>query len=272
MHRINLIARIHHVIRADLMPLRCMIPLYCQQRYVNDRGAPLRCNGARPGQACLLAGGHCGRLSPGAWRTRAAAPFPGWIRACGWIECTMVHKSHPEAPIHPDPIAVTNHTALPGITDRRYNTRKRRGVSGCRDGAAGAAATRGAAASSGRRSGAAGGVLEQPAAFWSSRRRSGAAGGVLEQRRRSAVSMPSGRQNLVRDADAQAAEALALALDLDDLIRPAWRVDATWVPAAPWAGWLLGGYGEQAAQVIGPGRVAGYPDRVVSGPAPQPAQ
>src|SRR5690348_14225333 len=84
--------------------------------------------------------------------------------------------------------------------------------------------------------------------------------------------MPSGRQNLVRDADAQAAEALALALDLDDLIRPAWRVDATWVPAAPWAGWLLGGYGEQAAQVIGPGRVAGYPDRVVSGPAPQPAQ
>jgi len=23
----------------------------------------------------------------------------------------MVHKSHPEAPIHPDPLAVTNHTA-----------------------------------------------------------------------------------------------------------------------------------------------------------------
>jgi hypothetical protein len=45
MHRINLIARIHHVIRADLMPLRCMIPLCCQQRYVN--GALLRCNGAR---------------------------------------------------------------------------------------------------------------------------------------------------------------------------------------------------------------------------------
>jgi hypothetical protein len=26
MHRISLITRIHHVIRADLMPLRCMIP------------------------------------------------------------------------------------------------------------------------------------------------------------------------------------------------------------------------------------------------------
>ena len=42
----------------------------------------------------------------------------------------MVHKSHPEAPIHPDPLAVTNHTAHSGITGRRYNTRKRRGVSG----------------------------------------------------------------------------------------------------------------------------------------------
>jgi hypothetical protein len=26
----------------------------------------------------------------------------GWIRACGWIRCIMVHKSHPGAPIHPD--------------------------------------------------------------------------------------------------------------------------------------------------------------------------
>ena len=52
MHRISLITRIHHVIRADLMPLRCMIPMGCRRRCVN--GAPLRCNGARtPGRARL---------------------------------------------------------------------------------------------------------------------------------------------------------------------------------------------------------------------------
>ena len=28
--------------------------------------------------------------------------LPGWIWACGWIGGAMVHKSHPQAPIHPD--------------------------------------------------------------------------------------------------------------------------------------------------------------------------
>jgi len=128
-HRINLIARIHHVIPADLMPLRCMIPMCCQQRYVN--GAPLRCNGARtPARAGLAYSQEataCDSVQARGARGRRPR-FPGWIRACGWIECTMVHKSHPEAPIHPSPLAVTNHTAHSGITGRRYNTRKRRGA------------------------------------------------------------------------------------------------------------------------------------------------
>src|SRR6266480_3287674 len=38
------------------------------------------------------------------------------------------------------------------------------------------------------------------------------------------------------------------------------------------AGCLLGGHGEHPAQIIRPGGVAGNPDRVVPGPAPQPAQ
>ena len=158
MHRISLITRIHHVIRADLMPLRCMIPMGCRRRCVN--GAPLRCNGARtPGRARLAYPQEatlCDSVPARGARGRRPR-FPGWIRACGWIGCTMVPKSHPEAPIHPGPIAVTNHPAHSGITGRRYNTRKRRGVSGRAAGVSGR--SRG-----GYQGGAAGSALEHRAA------------------------------------------------------------------------------------------------------------
>ena len=37
---------------------------------------------------------------------------PGWIRACGWIRGTMVHKNHPGALIHPNLLRLAPHDPL----------------------------------------------------------------------------------------------------------------------------------------------------------------